>query len=164
MSLRAELENVDVKKWENSRVKIKPLTTQDELIYAGFDCQLTEEQREFISPFWFTIGRAYLNRDNHYPCIIYNESDEPIGFINFCVWVASDDAYSWSFFIDKKYQGDGYGKSAGKLAIDILKAANSGKTIKLATEFCNVKAQSLYIFLGFKQLDEMDGDDLVFGL
>ena len=164
MSLRAELENADIKYWENSRVKIKPLTEQDDLIYAGYECQLYEEQREFISPFWFTIGRAYLNRDDNYPCIIYNESDESIGFINFCVWFGSSDAYSWSFYIDKRYQGKGYGKSAGQLAIDILKAANPFKTIKLSTEQSNDRAQSLYSSLGFKQLGETDGDDLVFGL
>jgi hypothetical protein len=36
--------------------------------------------------------------------------------------------------------------------------------IKLATEAGNKKAQALYSSLGFKQLPEMDGDDLVFGL
>lgn len=164
MSLREELKNTDIKYWENSRVKIKPLTTQDDLIYAGYECQLDEEQSKFISPFWFTIGRAYLNKDDNYPCIIYNKNNEPIGFINLCVWFGSGDAYSWSFYIDKRYQGKGYGKSAGQLAIGILKAANISKMIKLATEQSNDRAQSLYSSLGFKQLDETDGDDLVFGL
>ncbi len=36
--------------------------------------------------------------------------------------------------------------------------------IKLATETSNKKAQVLYSSLGFKQLLEMDGEDLVFGL
>ena len=164
MSLRAELENISVEHWKNSCVKIKPIMTREELIYAGYECQLEEEQREFISPFWFTIGRAYLDRDNNYPCIIYNENDEPIGFINLCAWFGDSDAYSWSFYIDKSHQGKGYGKSAGQLAIGILKAANSSKIVKLAMEKSNARAQSLYVSLGFKQLDEMDGDDLVFGL
>lgn len=38
------------------------------------------------------------------------------------------------------------------------------KKIKLATEQCNLKAQSLYRSLGFAQLPELDGDNLVFGL
>ena len=163
MSLRTDLEKVADEHWQNTHVKIKPLLTEKDLIYAGFTCQLTDEQKDLVSPFWFSIGRAYLSKDNHYPCIIYNEQDQPIGFINLFQWFGSDDAYSWSYFIDKHHQGKGYGKHAAQLAVSILKQANPNKTIKLATEAHNTKAQKLYISLGFKQLPEMDGDDLVFG-
>lgn len=164
MSLREELEKLRDEYWENDYVKIKPLTTQADLIYAGFDCRLTEEQQELVNPFWFSIGRAYLFRDDHYPCIIYNASNEPIGFINLVKWLGSGDAYSWSFFIDKDHQGKGYGTQAARLAIQILKAANPNMPIKLATERSNAAAQRLYQSLGFEQLTELDGDDLVFGL
>ena len=79
-------------------------------------------------------------------------------------WLANGDAYSWSYFIDKDQQGKGYGKQTARLAAHILKTANPNKCIKLATEANNKKAQQLYTSLGFKQLSEMDGDDLVFGL
>ena len=46
----------------------------------------------------------------------------------------------------------------------ILKAADPEKMIKLSTEVCNMKAQTLYLSLGFEKLAEMDGDDLVFGM
>lgn len=64
----------------------------------------------------------------------------------------------------KCLQGRGCGKSAARLAIGILKTADPEKTIKLSTEVCNTRAQELYISLWFRKLDEMDGDDLVFGL
>lgn len=51
-----------------------------------------------------------------------------------------------------------------RLAVHILKTANPAMQLKLATEVDNVKAQRLYTAIGFKQLSEMDGDDLVFGL
>ena len=127
MSLREELEKLRDEYWENDYVKIKPLTTQADLIYAGFDCRLTEEQQELVNPFWFSIGRAYL-------------------------------------FRDKDHQGKGYGTQAARLAIQILKAANPNMPIKLATERSNAAAQRLYQSLGFEQLTELDGDDLVFGL
>ncbi|MBQ9482142.1 MAG: GNAT family N-acetyltransferase, partial [Clostridia bacterium] len=107
---------------------------------------------------------AYLFRDDNYPCIICNEQMAPIGFINFCKWLGKGDAYSWSYYIDKKHQGKGYGKSAAEAAVRILKAASPEKTIKLATEKDNEKAQRLYTSLGFRLLPELDGDDLVFGL
>ena len=164
MSLRTDLEKLTDEHWQNAHVKIKPLSTQADLIYAAYDCQLTDEQKELVNPAWFSIGRAYLFREDNYPCIIYNEHDEPIGFINLDKWLAKGNAYSWSYFVDRRHQGKGYGKYAAQLAIHILKSANPEKPIKLSTEVNNTKAQALYLSLGFEQLPEMDGDDLVFGL
>ena len=110
MSLRSDLENLGVMCWQNDQVKISPLTTEADLIYAGYECQLADEQKDLVSPFWFIIGRAYLSRENNFPCIIYNEAGDHIGFINLFRWIGNGDAYSWSYFIDKKHQGKGYGK------------------------------------------------------
>jgi diamine N-acetyltransferase len=164
MSLRKDLETLNFDCWKNDLIKIKSLTTEKELIYAAYECQLTEEQKEMVSPLWFIIGRAYLNKDNYFPCIIYTLDDKPIGFISFSSWLGNSEAYSWSYFIDLKYQGKGYGKSAAELAIKILKKAAPYKSIKLATEKNNTKAHKLYSSLGFSKSSEMDGEDLVFVL
>ena len=164
MSLRTDLEKLADEHWQNEYVKIRPITTQSDLIYLGCDCQLTDEQQELVNPFWFSIGRAYLFRDNNYPCIIYNDHNAPVGFINLCKWLGSGDAYSWSYYVDINQQGKGYGRHAAELAIHILKATDPEKMIKLSTEVCNEKAQKLYLSLGFEKLAEMDGDDLVFGM
>ncbi len=164
MSLRTDLERLADEHWENSHVKIRPLTSEADLIYAAYECQLTDEQKDLVNPAWFSIGRAYLFREDNYPCIIYNERNEPIGFINLNKWLGGGDAYSWSYFIDKEYQGKGYGKHTAQLAVNILKSASPVKQIKLATETCNIRAQKLYMALGFEKLSEMDGDDIVFGL
>ncbi len=164
MSIRNDLEKLSGDNWQNAYVKIKPLSTEGDLIYAGYECQLTEEQKELVNPFWFSIGRAYLFPEDNYPCIICNTQDEPVGFINFCKWQGEGDACSWSYYIDKNEQGKGYGKNAARLAIHILKSINPPKQIKLATEKYNTKAQTLYLSLGFSLLPETDGDDLVFGL
>lgn len=164
MSLREYLEKVPADLWQNARVQIRPLQTEKDLIYAGFECQLAPSQKELVNPVWFTLGRAYLFPQDNYPCIICNVQGEPIGFINFSKWLAQGEAYAWSFFIHREQQGRGYGKSAAKLAVQILKAADPQKTIKLATAVSNKRAQNLYRSLGFLLLDEKDGDDLVFGL
>lgn len=164
MSLRSDLEKLADEHWQNAYVKIKPLSTMSDVIYAGCGCQLNDEQKDLVNPFWFSIGRAYLFKEDNYPCIIYNECNQPVGFIILSKWLAIGDAYSWSYFIDKDQQGKGYGKRAAQLAIHILKTANPNMCIKLATEETNIKAQQLYKSLGFEQLSEMDGDDLVFGM
>ncbi len=164
MSLRSKLEGLSEEHWQNADVKLRPLSTEADLIYAGYDCQLTEEQRELVNPFWLSIGRAYLFREDHYPCIIETASGEPIGFILLLRWLGSGDAYSWSYFIDRRHQGKGYGRQAAALAIHLLKSADPHKQIKLSTEARNTTAQALYLSLGFRKLDEIDGEDLVFGL
>lgn len=58
MSLRSDLKKLSPEDWRNERIKLRPLLTEDNLIYAACDCQLTGEQQERINPVWFSIGRA----------------------------------------------------------------------------------------------------------
>ena len=109
MSIRTDLERVAGASWSDKHVCIKPMETQNDLVYALFGCQLTEEQKELVNSAGFSIGRAYLFREDNYPCIIYNAWKEPVGFINLDKWLGAGDAYSWSFYIDKDHQGKGYG-------------------------------------------------------
>ena len=164
MGIRSALEKVRSDLWSNTSVSIRPLETESDLIYAAYDCQLDDKQKELVNPAWFSIGRAYLFREDNYPCIIYNEHMEPIGFINLCKWLGEGDAYTWSYYIDRRHQGKGYGKSAAEAAVRLLKAADPDKPIKLAAEKDNEKAQRLYRSLGFCLLPEFDGDDMAFGL
>ena len=83
MSLREKLLRVAPEEWENEFVRIRPMATRDDLIYAGDGCRLTDEQREFVNPVWFSLGRAYLAPEDHDPCLIENERREPIGFLCF---------------------------------------------------------------------------------
>ncbi len=164
MGIRSDLETVGMELWSDARVSIRPLKTESDLIYAAYECQLDDGQKELVNPAWFSIGRAYLCREDNYPCIICDGQMTPIGFINLCKWLGEGDAYTWSYFIDRSHQGKGYGRSAAEAAVRILKAANPDKPIKLATEKGNDKAQRLYRSLGFRLLPERDGDDIVFGL
>ena len=93
MSLREKLLRVAPEAWEDEFVRIRPMATRDDLIYAGDGCRLTDEQREFVNPVWFSLGRAYLAPEDHDPCLIENERREPIGFLCFTAWA---DAYSWT--------------------------------------------------------------------
>lgn len=96
-------------------------------------------------------------------CIICNSNGENIGFINLIRWMGGGEAVSWSYYVDKNMQGKGYGRKAAELAVEILQSVADGKMIKVATEQSNEKAQRLYVSLGLHKLDELDGDDFVFG-
>lgn len=63
MTFREKLESLPESEWKNSKVMIKPIVNEKELIYATYDCQLTKEQQDLINPSWFKIGRSYLDSD-----------------------------------------------------------------------------------------------------
>ena len=109
MTLREALEGVNDSLWSDGQVSIRPIQTEADLIYAAMDCQLTEAQRDLVNPAWFSIGRAYLFREDNLPCLIYAD-EQPVGFISLGKWLAKGDAWSWSFFVNKAHQGKGYGR------------------------------------------------------
>ena len=148
----------------NDTVYFKPVTSEEDLIYCCFECELKDEQKDLVNPPFFSIARAYLNPNNVYPFIIYDKLDNKIGFICLLNWLGKGDAFSFSLLIDKHHQRKGYGTNSIKLAIDILKTIDDKKPIKISVEKANEKAQKLYESLGFKKLDELDGDDLVYSL
>lgn len=164
MTFREKLENLPQSAFAGETVLLRPIKNEEDLAYAIFDCTLTEEQRGFVNPASFSIGRAFLNPENNYPCVILNAEGARVGFLLLDVWLGEGDGYSWSYYIDFRQQGKGYGKSAARTAIKLLKTIGPTEMIKLSAERDNWKAQKLYCSLGFVQLDELDGDDLVFGL
>lgn len=148
--------------FENELVSIHKIASEDDIGYAVCECSLSAEQKNMVNPAGFSIARAWLNPQNNYPCIIKNSFGERVGFIMLCKWLADGEALSWSYYIDTRCQGRGYGSAAAKVAICVLKAACPSLPIKLSTEVANVRAQSLYTRLGFRFEGEYDGDDMVF--
>ena len=164
MSIRADLLQLTEVAWGNEVVLFRRIETEEDLIYAGYDCRLREEQADLVNPFWFSIGRAYLAPEDHVPCVICTAAGERIGFIDFYQWRGEPHGYAWGYFIDAQQQGKGYGKAAARLAVRLLKAAAPTTPICLAVAPENHKAQALYRSLGFRQRPVLDGDDLVFCL
>ena len=143
---------------------IREVRDDGDLWFATAECALAPGQEELVNPAGFDIGRAYLNPADNVPCVICLEDGTRIGFIVFRMWLAAGTAYSWGYHLDRNWQGRGYGERAARLAIRILKAMGGDMPIKLSAGVENTRAQRLYERIGFHRLDELDGDDLVFGL
>ena len=161
-SLSDLIKNIPKDSWQSETVSIRKIETDDDLWYAVVECSILPGQEEFVNPAGFSIGRAYLAPGDNVPCVICKADGERIGFIVFRKWSNSDPGFSWSYFIDRKFQGMGYGKNAAKLAIKILRTADPKMPIKLSTEALNTNAQKLYRAIGFEKTNELDGDDIVF--
>lgn len=50
MGVRTDLGTVGNDLWSNTHVFIRPLKTESDLIYAAYDCQLDDKQKELVNP------------------------------------------------------------------------------------------------------------------
>ena len=137
--------------------------------------QVLENQRSFVADNNISIIEAYttITGNGHaFPFGIYDD-DTPVGFlmIGYDVddyWedapeIAKGNYNLWRLMIDKKHQGNDFGKEAVKLALDYIKTFPCGEA-----EYCwlsyepeNTVAAGLYHSFGFSETGEMDGEELI---
>ena len=141
-------------------ISILPIRDDYDLWFATVQCRLGPGQEDYVNPAGFSIGRAWLKPESNIPCIIRRGTTR-IGYIVLRKWTG-DSATSWSYYLDRDFQGQGYGKTAARLAVKILKTAMPELPVKLSAEKDNTKAHRLYESVGFLRTGETDGDDLVF--
>ena len=77
--------------------------------------------------------------------------------------VAKGNYNLWRLMIDQRFQGQGYGTEAVRLALEFIKTRPCGEA-----EFCwlsyepdNKTAAQLYRSFGFAETGEMDGEELI---
>lgn len=177
MNLRQRLSKLPKESFYTDKVFFREINSDDDLAIATCELALPPEQQDFVNPAGFSIGRAYLFPNDNVPYLIYARElgqEIPIGFILLRFSCNTEDKRSWryystrpprtnwSYFIVPEYQGKGYGRLSAELAIRILMQVAPEYPIELTTEQSNLKAQNLYMRLGFEKADELNGDDLVF--
>lgn len=109
-----------------------------------------EEKKRF--PLWQLYG---IRADNCY-----------IGFVMYGQWVESgelDDGWVWldEFFIDRGYQGRGYGKRVLPLLLEKIRLEYGVDRIYLSVFNDNLVAKALYASLGFRFTGKLFEDDVV---
>lgn len=161
-SLADKLRELPASVWASETLLIRPIENDDDLWYATVECQLAPGQEDYVNPAGFSIGRAYLSPQDNLPCVICKTDGERIGYIVFRMWLGEGIGTNWSYYLDARQQGMGYGKAAAELAVRILKTALPDMPVYLSTEAANTKAQRLYQSIGFAKTDQLDGDDWVF--
>lgn len=123
-----------------------------------------DDQRSFVSDSAGILARAYAYRENRSQAFVIYNDDLPIGM---AMYHDLEDwkAYDFSqFFIDQRYQGNGFGYEAARQILQILK--NDGKYDRVV--LCYIEgddaARKLYEKLGFHQTGDADGDEIVMEL
>ena len=137
--------------------------------------EVFDNQKSFVATNNISIIEAYIaitENNDVFTFGIYKE-DTPIGFLMIGFDVNSDDEGApkiakgnyniWRLMIDKKFQGEGYGKKAMDLALEFINTFPSGtaKYCWLSYESDNNVARQLYKSGGFVETEEKDGEEIV---
>ena len=131
--------------------------------------KVSKEQKEFVAPNRDSMIDAYFAlTEEEIPVFTFGIylGKKPVGFLMIAYDVPWAEQYYnlpggyyyiWRFMIDKRYQGNGYGREALRLAVDYIKTFPSGKS-----EYCwlsyepeNDVARKLYQSFGFVEAEEL---------
>ena len=128
------------------------------------DIQVKEQQESFVSDLNRTLARAFAYRE-------YRSKAYMIYLNKICIGIAmyydldECEAYDFSqFFIDKRYQGHGYGKTACKMILENMRQDGKYKKVVLCYIDKNIAAKRLYSELGFVETGDVDEDEVVMSL
>lgn len=126
--------------------------------------KLTEEQKKFIAPNWYSMLQALHSDGALYDRGIYL-GDEMIGYALMGQDLDDKQHYIDRFMIALDYQGKGYGRAALQLVIDEMKARyNNPDAIFITFEPDNTIARSLYESMGFADTGQTVDGELLFRL
>ena len=92
-------------------IRLEPITPDN----WRLGLRVREDQREFVSDSAGMLARAYAYRDSRSQAFVIYSDELPVGMAMYHDWDEAD-AYDFSqFFIDQRYQGQGYGYEAAGL-------------------------------------------------
>ncbi len=151
----------------------------EEITWDNYDkiCKLrvTKEQDDYVARNDKSLIHAYLavsqGEIKPYPFGIYL-GKKPIGFvmIGYNGYEEGDPEFTkdtyfiWRFMIDKRYQGNGYGRQAFQLALDFVRTFPCGPSdiCWLFYEPENEAAKKLYASFGFVEAPEgyVEGEEM----
>ena len=122
--------------------------------------RVREDQREFVSDSAGILARAYAYRDSRSQAFVIYSDELPVGMAMYHDWDEAD-AYDFSqFFIDQRYQGQGYGYEAAGLILDRMRLDGKYDKVCLCYIEGDDAAKRLYEKLGFHHTGEAWEDEI----
>lgn len=124
------------------------------------ELSVKEEQKNFVADASRSLAYVYANKENARAFGIYL-GDDFIGYVSINYDVELKMYSIWHFFINRNFQGKGYGKIALQELISYIKILSANLTNKmyLTVEEENVGAIGFYESLGFVNTYERDEED-----
>ena len=125
--------------------------------------EVSEEQKHYVASAAVLLARAYAYRDRRSRAFLICEDQTPVG-MGLYYDEPEYDCYDFSqFFIDRRYQGRGYGRAATGLILDTLRKDGKYSRVVLCYIEGNDAAKHLYESFGFRETDR-DEDEIIMEL
>lgn len=122
--------------------------------------KVAESQKNYVANSAVMLARAYAYRNQRSRAFVICEGETPVG-MGLYYDLPQMECYDFSqIFIDERYQGHGYGKTAIKLVLDAMKQDGKYSKVVLCYIEGNDAAKKLYEHFGFVEVDR-DGDEIV---
>ena len=108
-------------------IRLEPITPDN----WRLGLRVREDQREFVSDSAGMLARAYAYRDSRSQAFVIYSDELPVGMAMYHDWDEAD-AYAFSqFFIDQRYQGQGYGLEAARQIMKLIEEDGRYKKVYL---------------------------------
>lgn len=141
------------------------------------DLTVAEDQTDFLAPNQESMMLAYgtLMEGKYVEVFGIYDGPTPVGFVMIghnsfsfdgCPEVYAHSYDLWRFMIDRRYQGQGYGRDALKLILDYMLTFPDGEEALLTTSYVetNQKAKNLYLSFGFVPNGDTCGNEVILTL
>ena len=116
---------------------------------------VAKHQENFVSTTAESLAQAYVYKENAFPFAVYF-GELLVGFVMLGYYEVKNQYTLWKLLIDEKYQNNGYGKCAVKLAIKYLIDKFNVGEVYVGVAFGNDIARDLYYSMGFRETGEKD--------
>lgn len=126
--------------------------------------QVRDDQRSYVSDSAGILARAYAYRGSRsHAFVIYND-ELPIGMAMYYD-LDEEREYNFSqFFIDQRYQGNGFGYEAASMILQMMKDDGKYDKVVLCYIDGDDAALKLYEKLGFRLTGEAYEDEIIMEL
>lgn len=127
------------------------------------DLKVAESQKTYVAGSAVMLARAYAYRKQRSRAFVIYNDETPVGMglYHDCPEL---DAFDLSqLFIDERYQGRGYGRTATKKVLDAMKQDGKYSKVVLCYIEGNDAARKLYENFGFVEIDR-DEDEIIMEL
>lgn len=123
------------------------------------DLSVSPDQTRYVANSAVLLARAYAYRSARSRAYLICNDDTPIGMSLYYDEPESDAYIFIEFFIDARYQRQGFGKAAVAKLLDEMRADGRYHKVILCYVEQNEAARHLYESFGFVQTDR-DGDEI----
>ena len=126
------------------------------------DCirlNVSEHQKNFVASNVYSIAQAYIHYGSAFPYGIYQD-DQMVGFVMLGHNKEDQEFWLWRFMIDEKFQNQGFGTEAVKLALDKFHEMNAPE-VYLSYEPENHIADALYRKFGWLPTGKIEDGEIV---